>query len=337
MGWWSGTSAKGKVLITDPTKFQTSREYGNYLQSKIGKAATPYPWIEEMTKMSEAEKEGMGVLEQYVSGEAPLINATERMIYGILTGDTGYLQALEGPIQRELKNVTLPTIEAAYGKGGTYFGTHRAQAETEAAETASAGVLEAAMKLMPEAMTLGATIEPGKVEASQKFGALPRTLEEKEYQEWLRTQPEYSPWLNTLNAYTTSPTGGVEAYVNPGVSGASSGIAGGNCCFIFIKGNRFLDSVRKFRDKHFGPTSYVANGYRKMAKWLVPAMNNKWVYNIVKKIMVDPMSNFTEYREKGSHRDTYLVPICAFWIAVWWLYGRFNWKANEGMAQSFVS
>lgn len=330
MGWWSGTGAKGKVVITDPAKYQTSQGYGNYLKSNVGKAATPYPWMDELTKMSETEKSGMGLLENYVSGESPLINATSRMIYGILSGDTGYLQGIEGPIQRELQNITLPTIQSAYGKGGTYFGTQRAQAEKEAAETASAGVLEQAMKLMPQALQLGTTIEPGQVEASQKFGALPRTLEEKNYQEWLRTQPEYSPWLETINAYVNQPTGGVEAYVDPGIAGASQGVAGGNCCFIFIKGDKFTDSVRRFRDKFFGLDSYVAKGYRKMAKWLVPAMDNKSIYKLVKTVMVNPMANFTEYREKGSHRDTYLVPICAFWVTVWWLYGRFSRQTNEG-------
>lgn len=92
---------------------------------------------------------------------------------------------------------------------------------------------------------------------------------------------------------------------------------GKSCCFIFIEGDMLTPSVRKIRDQLFPPDCYIANGYRKMAGWLVPLMKrSKLVKSLVKYIMLIPIAKFCH------KKNSLLIPICVVWCIVWEMYGR---------------
>jgi len=104
-----------------------------------------------------------------------------------------------------------------------------------------------------------------------------------------------------------------------GMGSLAGGVAGSKgCCFIFIEGEGSItDAVRQVRDKLFPPDSYVAKGYIKMAKWLVPMMKkSKLIKSIVRMFMTKPISKFCESNNLA------LIPICVFWSITWELYGR---------------
>ena len=65
----------------------------------------------------------------------------------------------------------------------------------------------------------------------------------------------------------------------------------------------------------------VADGYRKMAKWLVPLMQqNSLVRFLVKWTMTHPIAKVAEVRKIDKHHPA-LYPIGLFWEAVWRVYG----------------
>ena len=82
------------------------------------------------------------------------------------------------------------------------------------------------------------------------------------------------------------------------------------------------DTVRWARDARYGRGSIVAEGYKKMAKWLVPLMQKSpMVKFLVKYTMTWPIRKVAEKRIVGRHHPA-LYPIGFFWEAVWGLYGR---------------
>jgi hypothetical protein len=110
---------------------------------------------------------------------------------------------------------------------------------------------------------------------------------------------------------------------------AMGGGAGGGagCCFIFMAGNDGVleDDVRNFRDRHFPPDSLVANGYKAMARWLVPRMKKSpIVKSIVKKVMLQPLSCVAKWDRTRKGRGWMFIPVGIFWCTVWKEYGMFR-------------
>ena len=98
--------------------------------------------------------------------------------------------------------------------------------------------------------------------------------------------------------------------------GAGAGAASG-CCFIFLEVDMLTDAVRKVRDELFRPDSYVAKGYLKTAKFLVPLMRkSRMIKGMVKVFMTHPIAVFCE------RKNPVLIPVCLFWCLTWELYGR---------------
>ena len=100
----------------------------------------------------------------------------------------------------------------------------------------------------------------------------------------------WSEALNTLRAY---------ALQTPVVGQISSGSQGGGmsagCCFIFLEGEgQITQTVRVFRDSHYLPGSLVDLGYRWMAGWLVPLMQeHPPIKQVIRTIMTKPLSGYT--------------------------------------------
>ena len=106
-------------------------------------------------------------------------------------------------------------------------------------------------------------------------------------------------------------------------SGVSGGAAGGGCCFIFIEGDRLTDNVRNARDTFFPKGCTVENGYRKMAKWLVPIMHRNWfIREIVRFIMLNPICNIADHYYGYNSWGWIFSPIGHFWKKVWERMGR---------------
>jgi hypothetical protein len=89
------------------------------------------------------------------------------------------------------------------------------------------------------------------------------------------------------------------------------------CCFIMLEAGDLTEKVKKLRDELFPPNSFVAKGYKKMARWLVPMMRKHSVIkSLVKHLMTHPIAKFCETKNLA------LIPICLFWTTTWEFYGK---------------
>lgn len=101
----------------------------------------------------------------------------------------------------------------------------------------------------------------------------------------------------------------------------------GSCCFIFMEAynGQLPWFVRFWRDVHAPESSARRNGYIKMAKWLVPAMQrSKIVRWLVNTLMIKPMTKFGGWRiaEKGYKYNPIYHIINNFWFKAWTIYGK---------------
>jgi len=94
------------------------------------------------------------------------------------------------------------------------------------------------------------------------------------------------------------------------------------CCFIFIQGEGDLTmAVRHYRDKNYGHDSSVANGYRRMAKWIVPLMKkNFFIQNLIKYSMTTPLSKYAEW-SIGQNKYGWIFWPFKFWTIIWRMLG----------------
>lgn len=127
--------------------------------------------------------------------------------------------------------------------------------------------------------------------------------------------------LSTGN-FAQNSGGGTSNSANFGLgsgSNSSFGIANG-CCFIFMEayhGSMPL-SVRRYRDRYYRRKPTIANGYKRMAKWLVPLMQRyAIVRGIVWHCMINPATKHTEHSMCNLNKV-----ISHFWLRVWAVYGK---------------
>lgn len=109
-------------------------------------------------------------------------------------------------------------------------------------------------------------------------------------------------------------------------TGTSSGSSaqGGLCCFIFMEAyyGQMPKTVRICRDHYYKAFPSIADGYVKMAKWLVPAMQ-KWslVRCVVWHTMVKPLTgygNFVLHRDLTCRKYRWARK---FWFTIWHITG----------------
>lgn len=97
--------------------------------------------------------------------------------------------------------------------------------------------------------------------------------------------------------------------------------AGMSCCFIMNEAGDFTDAVRKARDFRYKNDLEVAEGYKRMAKWLVPLMQKSPIVKfVVKWTMTHPIAKVAKVRKVNKHQPA-LYPIGLFWEALWRVYG----------------
>jgi len=286
------------------------------------------------------------MLQQYLTGQGPITALAENLLQETMTGTGGqalnapaiqqYLQdVIYGPARKTLQEQVMPEIAAQYGKGGAYFSTPRAAAETKAGTDLESQLQTIASNLTWQqmqqqkanqmtALTQGLQYPAGKIQMGMQYGGKEREI----------ATGQQNTILNNIQQYLQQKQ--YEAAVIPGQAGMGSSLMGSlgqgmgsSCCFIFIKGEKLTKQVRNFRDTFFNEDSFVAQGYRKMAKWLVPAMNNKFIKRFVKFIMVDPMAKFAEYYYKNDRCGYLYAPISLFWAFTWGHLGRLNDLLNN--------
>jgi len=98
---------------------------------------------------------------------------------------------------------------------------------------------------------------------------------------------------------------------------------GSFCCFIFMEaygGSMYKIPwfVRASRDIHY--TDSICRGYKKMSRWLVPAMRRyKLVNELVFRFMIQPLTNHAGYvyNIKGYKHGRFDTPYKRFWLWIW--------------------
>ena len=97
------------------------------------------------------------------------------------------------------------------------------------------------------------------------------------------------------------------------------------CCFIFLEAyNGVLpESVRRYRDMAAPESSARRNGYRRMSKWLVPAMRvNGFSRTLVNHLLVKPLTKYGEWFYGNNKTGWIFWPVKQFWFSVWSLTGK---------------
>lgn len=108
--------------------------------------------------------------------------------------------------------------------------------------------------------------------------------------------------------------------VNEGLSSIPS------CCFIFMEAynGELPDYVRICRDYWYNNIPELSVGYKRMAKWMVPAMQKSCIIrSLVNFWMIKPISRIGEYLV-GTKNDysTVDMMIHNMWFRIWYFYGK---------------
>jgi hypothetical protein len=211
-----------KISTLSPEQQAMLKGLGEYLQSMIGKGATPYTG-QQVAPMTGTEQAGMGILNNYVGGGIGETAKTGLGAYNkMMEVDpnqiaANYMKYNAPAEQRYLKDVTIPTFKESMVPGGTLrsTGTERGVGDIvskfgEGQLTRIGGnITEAqnrAASLIPQLSTM-AGIEGGvpQMEAAFQYGQLPRMIEQAELtaklQEFIRTTPEMSPLIDKMLGY----------------------------------------------------------------------------------------------------------------------------------------
>lgn len=103
------------------------------------------------------------------------------------------------------------------------------------------------------------------------------------------------------------------------------------CCFIFLEAyhGKLPKIIRKARNRCYNLEPDIATGYRRMACWLVPAMQeSSLVRSLVWRFMVGPITDHLLYITKRGPRVRFAKPISRFWLRTWALLGKGHLEAE---------
>lgn len=131
---------------------------------------------------------------------------------------------------------------------------------------------------------------------------------------------------NRLN-YANSNQGIASSF---GANNVFSGGSGGGlaaCCFIFMEAyhGNMPKEVRDCRDRYYRLYPQIANGYKKMARWLVPVMQkNKFIRYLVWNSMVKPLTEYGAFIKRYNNNGRKYRIYRKFWFAIWFLLGKEN-------------
>jgi len=182
-----------------PEQAALSQEFANYLRWGTGGGQWTQPttgYTGEMTAGWQPEQER--ALSQYQEAYTPLS--------AIAAGPSSpeyqkQMDIMAAPLRRTLTEQTLPAMREQYGAQGLGLSTPLTQQEMQARVGTEENIASAmqqrqmgALQQMPQVTQAYAAQAGAKQTAEQ-------TALTNKYNEWLRTRPEYSPWLQTLMTY----------------------------------------------------------------------------------------------------------------------------------------
>lgn len=100
--------------------------------------------------------------------------------------------------------------------------------------------------------------------------------------------------------------------------GSASGLS--SCCFIFLEATNGILPwyVRKERDYYYKKQPLVADGYKKMAKWLVPMMRkSKVLKQFINFCMVRPITYYGGWKNRVNKMGWIMYPSKVVWFFIW--------------------
>lgn len=115
------------------------------------------------------------------------------------------------------------------------------------------------------------------------------------------------------NASTSNYTGG-----------SQSGGGGVSCCFIMTEGHHGIlpVEVRICRDGYYKAFPQIANGYKRMAKYLVPLMQKSdIIHSIIYHTMVKPLTKYGMFVLRRDIRMRKYRVARTFWFNIWYVLG----------------
>lgn len=118
-------------------------------------------------------------------------------------------------------------------------------------------------------------------------------------------------------------------------TGSAGSYLGDICCFIFLEAyhGAIPASIRRGRDKYYYKNHDIATGYRRMAKWLVPAMQK---YDLVRwlvwSIMVSPITN----NLCNPCKRSYSRNITHLWLRLWSSLGKGHKESEYSMTWRYI-
>lgn len=119
--------------------------------------------------------------------------------------------------------------------------------------------------------------------------------------------------------------GTTKTSANPWEVGAGYANAIGQCCFIFLEAyhGELPWYVRVCRDRYYTAKPDVANGYKKMAKWLVPLMRkSSTIRSLVWHTMVRPLTEYGKFVVRLDPTKRKYKLARKFWFTVWNIIGK---------------
>jgi len=155
-------------------------------------------------KMSGLQGQGLIGLQSYAGGESQNIqDMLQRFVGGEYMGDEYYETAIRDPLVETWKEEIMPELRGEYGRRGLFYGSGREASELRSAETlmdtlgrARVEQQEVARGEMMTAGELSLQHALGLTGAQMEYGSFQQQREQealqREYSEWLRTQPGYS-------------------------------------------------------------------------------------------------------------------------------------------------
>ncbi len=263
MGIFGGDSGGVDIVdLRTPEQTRVGQQFGRFFQNRIGTGLEGFRG-NRVAGPSDLEGSGLSALEALMNSPLPETFGTGRTaINELLRGEPSteinpeitqqyFKTGIYDPLFRSFKEDIIPEIEGAYA--GNYWGTPRAEATTDAwvdfeenmssvlsnlvyaDEQTRIGLEEsandrqlAAAGLAGEFAGLEENIRTGRINAAMTMGSLPRLLMQAQldadYNEWIRTRPEYSPVIQQALAFLG--TQGLTAVVEPGQESALGGIIG---------------------------------------------------------------------------------------------------------------
>jgi len=239
--------------------------------------------------------------------------------------ETPYYQAVMPEYQRRISEDVLPQFRESFGQmGGLRSSDYATSASRGASQAMGDMVMQAAMQAYQAEEAAKNRQLQGAMGGLQATG-VPYDIMLKSIAGAAGLSQEELPYLNEVLQFlglAAGQLGRATGYVSGGQQAGQS--AGSICCFIFIEGEGELTQVvREYRDEHFGHDSYVADGYRAMAKILVPIMKrSNLAKNLVKYLMTKPLTKVAENYYELNSWGWIFKPLAHFWTGVWSLIGR---------------